>query len=421
MKKILLIASNCLSKSSNNGKTVASLLSQFGQNNIRQIYFSFNETPDFDLCHSYYRLSDIDIMKGIFKKNCGHIIRRELTESEVKANKRNYIVNYGKKLLTPFMRDAIWYFSKWKSPMLMQWIYEFAPDVIFFVGGYSWFSNNIAVKLSVSLNIPLVSYYTDDYVLYSIPQNPLSSIIKKRRIHIYKRTISHSHLRYVIGEEMASAYNDYWHKEFIPIMNSVDIYPYQPKNTSEKLAISYFGGLHLYRWKSIALLAKLLPKNCNINIYTQSDITEEISIAFSTLPNVNFCGSVYGTELIQSMQNSDMLLHIESNDKYYRRLTKLSVSTKIPEYLISSRPILAFGPTEVASIKLLKDNNIGYVVDIDGTESLIKEQLAHIYQDRANFAKVSLKGYNYAITKFDKKKISEMVFNQICSICRDPK
>ena len=62
------------------------------------------------------------------------------------------------------------------------------------------------------------------------------------------------------------------------------------------------------------------------------------------------------------MFDADAFLHIESDDESYCSLTKLSVSTKIPEYLISSRLVIGYGPVYLASMKLLKDNNIGIVI-----------------------------------------------------------
>ena len=50
-----------------------------------------------------------------------------------------------------------------------------------------------------------------------------------------------------------------------------------------------------------------------------------------------------------------MLVHVESFDNKSRQLTKLSISTKIPEYLATGKPIIAIGPREVASLEYLKD------------------------------------------------------------------
>ena len=55
------------------------------------------------------------------------------------------------------------------------------------------------------------------------------------------------------------------------------------------------------------------------------------------------------------------MVHVESKKRKYRNITKLSVSTKISEYLAFRKCILAYGPIDVASIKYLKDNKSGIV------------------------------------------------------------
>ena len=60
---------------------------------------------------------------------------------------------------------------------------------------------------------------------------------------------------------------------------------------------------------------------------------------------------------------ADILLHVESFNEKMKKYTRLSISTKIPEYLASKRLIIAIGPVDIASIEYLKDNKAALILD----------------------------------------------------------
>ena len=126
---------------------------------------------------------------------------------------------------------------------------------------------------------------------------------------------------------------------------------------------------------------------------------------------VRYCGGVTGKVLKGKIYGSDILLHIESDNKYMRRLTSLSVSTKIPEYLVSGRPILGFGPAEVASMKLLTDNNVGFFISSEDSDSKITEKLSRLIRDFELRKKLGTNGYEYATLNFDNEKVVERLMS----------
>ena len=102
-----------------------------------------------------------------------------------------------------------------------------------------------------------------------------------------------------------------------------------------------------------------------------------------------------------------MLLHVESDDDYNRLLTKLSISTKIPEYLISGRLVIGFGPTDVASMKILSSNNIGIVLSSEISKDVLREELDKIVTNFELRKKIGKRGYDYAVENFNNQIIAE--------------
>lgn len=417
MKKILIIASNCLSLTSNNGKTYAALLSRYSKGKLGQIYFTYAEEPNFNLCGKFFRISDVDVINSYYRGFCGLEIRNEYTSSEIQANRGNNLIKIAKKTIPSSIRDLLWYFCKWNDVGLKAWLNEFKPELIFYVGSNQGFSNRIARTLSKEMNIPLVTYYTDDYLINSIPRNIFYPLNKWRRNLIYQKTVKQSSLLYAIGSEMAEIYSEYFKREFKYVMNAVDVLPFSEyKHNHSHRVISYFGGLHLGRWKAIVKLAKCLPLSFSIHVYTLAYIDGEMQNGFDKCPNIKLCGGTKGLEMLEKMRSSDFLLHIESDEKCYRRLTSLSISTKIPEYLMCARPLIAFGPKEVASMKLLSNNEIGFVIDSELNLVDVKKEILKIMEDEKKILDVVKKGYEFAVNNFDQEKISKKIYEELESL-----
>jgi glycosyltransferase involved in cell wall biosynthesis len=299
---------------------------------------------------------------------------------------------------------------------LKEWCLATHADIIFFTGAESGFSHYVTWKIAKFLNIPIVTYFMDDYLLYPKYKTFLSKIQHFRMKFFYKKTIQRSSKLFCIGELMAQEYGSHFNREFIPVMNSVDVKDYVPMiKFQSQIVISYFGALHLNRWSMIARLGKLLPINTVIHVYSITPLTTQIEEEF-LLSNVAFKGVVDGEELEQKRLLSDYLLHVESDDDYCKSLTRLSVSTKIPEYLISGRPVIAFGPPEVASMRLLSDNNVGIVISSYESNEEIERILALNISNHEAMQKMGKRANEYAKVHFNKLIVANNVKEKILSI-----
>ena len=404
--KILIVSANGFSKILNNGKTLESMFHYFAPSELCQLITRPQLQIDTEFCSSIYSVTEIDIIKRFLckSKNCGG----EFNISDIKDQIRIYDKKskYNTKI-PQILRDLIWRTNIWKTKKLKNWIKKENPDLIFLVGGGYKYFHSLGEFVAKLQNIPIALFYADDYLIYPLKNGILGKLSKYRMERHYKKIISKSIIRFAIGEMMCKNYSEYFGMKFYPIMNSVPIKKYTDNNlTQDILTLSYFGGLHLNRWKMIARIAKLLPLNIRILVYTASDISKEIKNRFDQA-NVRIMGCVTGEELDKAIENSNILLHVESDEKNYRALTRLSVSTKIPEYLMAGRPIIGFGPQEVASMHVLSDNKVGISVDSELSDEQIKDILEIKLNDIPYLKALGKKAYNFAVNNFDGDKISQ--------------
>ncbi len=425
MNKVLVFSHNCFSQTSNNGKTLSNIFFKFSSEELCQLYLSENEVPDFSVCKNYFQITDKEILRSFFslKSNVGKVVTKEIFRHQKQGNLQKKIKPTRINDLRTIIRNLLWKSARWNSDKLQEWIRDQNPSCIFFVGGNYTFSHQIARIISSESNIPLITYFTDDYIINPIYKRIIEKIYKYYLIRSFKKTVLESKLVFCIGEMMAQAYTEYFNRKFEPIMNCVEsskIKNYNQVYSSNIIRISYFGGLHLKRSKSIISFSKCLKKINDIDetlkievyVYTFSEVEKKMKDEFSK-NNVQLQKPVKGLDYEQAISESNLLLHVESDDPIVKSYTKLSVSTKLPEYFISYRPVIGFGPSDVASMKLISDNDLGIVVDSKlNTKGDIEKlsELLHSANQREYFAN---KAYKYAYSKFLKEKVSIHLYNKL--------
>ena len=375
--KVLIISHNIFEETNNIGKTLISLFYGWPSDKICQIYLR-SEKPTFKYCDNYYRITDREMLKSYYKgkKVVGTAFEKsdslELVEDK-KADEADdqKFYNLGNKRipLISLFRDLLWKNKAWKNDTLKEWLNNQHPDVVLFVPNDYELIFPIASFASEYLNVPLIPYIMDDAFYFNVFVSPVDYL---RRLSIRKKgkkLINQASNIITIGPKMSKAYADYFKKPCIELMNSVktnDQLVQKEVNVDEKFCICYVGNLHSNRWKTILKIGKAIDNSCEdiiIDIFTGSTLTKRMINDFLKVKCINLRGKISPQEVPATLKASDALLFVESFDKKSAASTAYSLSTKIPEYLNSFRPIIAIGPANISSIEYLKENNLAIVCD----------------------------------------------------------
>lgn len=401
--RLLIISHNCFSRIKNNGKTLTSIFEGWQVDRIAQLYF-YNELPDTSVCKNFFRITDESMLRK----------RKAFTGDKISVGYLNNIpagTAYGKTsrirkyrnlAIFGFLRNVLWSSGKWSSENLWKWLNEFKPEVVFLVGGAAAFPYTIANKISKEFSIPLFVYYTDDYLTPKFRINPFWWVNFSWLWQSLKRTLPLVDEIFVIGEDMATEYENRLKKKCIVVMNSVKIESFiasmrgSSDNTRESdsaVRFAYFGGLGLGRWKTLIRLgeairnvSKRIKIDASLLIYSTSSLSRTMTREIRRLePYTRFQGSVDEKEIIAEMMKFDVLVHAESFTRKIKHKTRLSISTKIPEYLATGKHLLAVGPADISSIKYLKRTGAAIVAscsDIIYLESAVLRTIEAKKNDR---------------------------------------
>lgn len=429
--KVLVISHNPFSDIQNNGKTLSAFFSGWPKDKIAQIYLT-PDKPDYTICEKFFRITDLEILKNFVKKEkYGNIIKKGSkleNEKEILHKSKGYIFirNLFVKRLPLMSCIRNWFWQKvrpWENNDLESWIKEFKPDIVFFQSSSMYSVFDMVDYICNKFNTTLFMETTDDYVTKHFSIDPFYLIDITKTTEKYKKLVKKAKCVFAIGDMMAEEYTNRFGGKFKVAMNSIDIskdvIPYDQIQNKE-ITLTYAGNLGLNRWKTLYSIGKTLKKlrkegiKAKLNIYSINKPNKKILKKLNLDNVMTFKGSLNHKQLIEVRNNSDVLVHVESFDRKNKYITRLSISTKIPEYLVSERCILAIGPEDVASIKYIQDNDIGEVI-CDKKKTELKIGLIDIIQNRINREQYIKKGLKIAEKNhsFDKNKVK--IQNILCN------
>ncbi|MEG2232681.1 MAG: hypothetical protein RRY16_01755 [Bacilli bacterium] len=346
-KRILVISNNPFSTTQNNGKTLASFFEEVPSEYIAELFFR-NDSPSWNHCKRYFKISEQDLL------NKGKCISGNGTNN--KSIRKGNLIRIG--------RELIWKICKWKTKELINWLDDYNPEIIFFDAGDSGFAYDICDFIVKRYSSKLFVYFTDDYILPRICISPFWWI---RRNHIYlqmKKILSNESHMIAISDEMQKEYMKIFNKKSIKLINTTESMKENvEKSDEDKIIFTYAGTFSFHRDETINLLIKAIKLNNSISsnkkaylqIFSTASITAKMKSVFNVKGVSSFNGNLDSNELKTVLNQSDVLVHVESFRRNSIASTRLSISTKIPEYLSVGKCIVAIGPAKIASMTYLSN------------------------------------------------------------------
>lgn len=265
---------------------------------------------------------------------------------------------------------------------------EFRPQVVHSLLG-TVREMRMALALSRAFEIPILPHFTDDWPSTIYGDGQLLGAARAEASRLLTRIIDRSPVLLTIGTDMASEFARRYDKPTVVVGNSIDVPPLTGSR-SPNTSLVYAGGLHLGRADIIANLAAALDRSdgapLTIDLYTGPNdrpLTESLAARYRSIRAQGF---LLPDAVLPTLESSFAALFVESPEQRILDYTRLSVSTKVPEYLAARTPIVALGPPSQASVReLVSAPQTVYAGDGSDLER-IAAALAMLRKKRAEFA-----------------------------------
>lgn len=264
---------------------------------------------------------------------------------------------------------------------LLEQIEAFQPDVIYTLGS-TLVSLKLADQLAGRLKIPVILHFMDNWVEHiQWEDNPMLRGYAKKLRRMAYQTMKRSRRSIAVSQSMARAYEKKFGVEFSVLMNAAPEaffhMEHMPAPRDRGLRFVYAGGLHLNRAEALREIAEAIRRESvcgddRLIIYTSRDNRKRHEAGFAGLP-VSFHDPVAHGDMQGVFRNADVLVHAETNNPLMTGFFRYSISTKIPEYLASGKPVLFYGPDEMGLYSYLDAHKAALVA---ADPERLREQVA---------------------------------------------
>ena len=385
MKKILVISRDCFSQTNANGKTLESLLNSFKKDELMQFYTGVNN-PDFEFCDSYFRVTDMQMMKSFFKKPVVTVKERTYSECLNAKNSHEFEskiwsslrkINYN--FAIRFLREILWKVSPNWRKRFYRWLEMEKPKAILYMVGDSFFLDYLVIEVAKRFKIPIILFNVEAYRIIDCKERSGFD-----RLYNYKSERSYDKLQKlsaltiyncnIIKNSFQSFYSVQNENALIAYnAHLFDVENYIP--IKGRCNIVYFGNLGVGRVSSIIEIAdtiKNISPNKKIDVFGKASDVDKQRLLFH--PNINYHGLVGQDVLYKVKKDADILLQVESFVPEITKKLKYAFSTKIAQCLCAGRALLSYAPIETASTVYLKAENAAVITYNKSTlrEELIK-------------------------------------------------
>lgn len=359
-ENVLIISQNPIEECGNTGKTLLSFFEGYPEEKIAQLYF-YPSMPYTKYRFKFFRITEYDILNywTFQKRKCGmEVCTKDVEEKKAYLHSNRRIKNLS---FVRWCRELLWK-TPWEKQTLYQWITKFSPDHIFAVCGDGLFTYEMTMQIAQKTGADISVFLTDDYILKR-DKNDCWKEFKRKKIEKYLyHILKKSKNCFVISPFMKEQYDKLFEINSDVIMNISEIERRDVECKHDDLLLVYSGNLEFNRDKTLIQLLEYVDKyNYNndrkikIEIYSAGTVSKEMKQILVQYKTGYFGGKLNKEQLEKKLNEADILLHVESFDREDINNTKLSISTKIYEYLSLGKPILAIGPNEIASMIYLSE------------------------------------------------------------------
>lgn len=415
LPSVLVVTHIPFNNSNNAGITVSNLFRGWPKSRLANVYIPFGVRmpPAFDVCESFWALHYNPLRAGPLRKSSvpaddgyrSHLARR------IDVYRKRLVEGTKASRIYPaaaLLREALYHSPTVTSPSLFRWIEARRPQVLYSTLG-SIHIMKLVLDISRKLDLPIVPHCTDDSVATGYKRAMFVKQLRRLSDRRIREVLARSPVRMVISKHMALAYRERYGGAYEVFINTVEIGAYQQEvrdGARERVRIVYTGGLQLNRWQSLLQIGQALKEldregiRGELLIYTSPEGVQIYGERLKLEPVMRVVGNLTNAEVPAALLDADILLHVESFDPAVARYTRLSMSTKIPEYLLAGRPLLAYGPASLASVAIVAEERIGRSVS-DQNEAALKDSLRELMGDKALRDELGARARQLGLTDFE--------------------
>ncbi len=379
LPRTLFVTPHAFNHLTGGGITFSNLFRGWPQDRLATVHNDYIPTTD-DVCRQYYRLGQAELDLWTPVRRAANLLgmtpARDIAALAAAAGAPpgSAPPSWARRIQS-LLIDAEMPRSACLTPALERWIEAFRPEVLYTILGSNGFMDLINL-IRRRFDLPLVVHIMDDWASSAHRHGLLSPLQRHgmnwRLQHFYNA----AHTRLAISDAMAETYSQRYGQPFSALHNAIDIARWQSLARRDATASDKGNLLYIGSVMPQAQLSSLVDccravadlhtggRQISLSIASPQFQIDPVRHLLTIHPAIRILDPIEDDEqFFRSIAAADALLLPVNFDEESIRFIRYSMPTKVPAYLFSGTPILAYGPGDLAQTRYAQEAGWGLVVD----------------------------------------------------------
>lgn len=403
------------------GNTISNFFSNWHDCKFLHV-FTRTPSPDNDVCNEYYRVSFFNVIRNILTPwRIGQKFSLDACKNNSGSKSERKFISFGKKGNKLWMHkiyDLIYSSCIWRNYRYKKTIQQFNPDIVFFVLTSDAFIYQNIIYLKKHTNAKLVGMIQDDiYGVYCSTSGYYGEILRDR----LRKCLTLCDKVYGSSLMLCNEYEKQFSIPIKPLYKGCELL--EPRTSvNNPIIITYAGNLGYERYKTLAVLAQAIKTinydnvKIRLDIYTGSEITEEISALLNFPGSSEICGRAPYDVIKRIQHESDIVLHVESFSAEQIDVVKYSFSTKIIDCLQSGSAMMVIGPAGISPVEYPRQ--IPGTIVVNNVDALV-DVLNEIISNKTDLINRAKQIHEYAMKNHNIEIVRENIKNDFAALLNE--
>lgn len=266
-------------------------------------------------------------------------------------------------------------------PALVEWVTSFSPQVLYTLLGSLTYIRLVSL-LRTRFKIPVVIHMMDDWPEHLHRRGVFGPWLRRQMLREFEALVKSAEVRLGICDEMCEEYASRYGVSFMAFHNTIEEAKWTHSAKKECVATTPFHIVYYGTIVEVAQLHSLMDvgwataglRSAGLNVefwvHTQHYSLQQYGSVLRSCPGITIGPKIIKDDFISVITKADLLVLPVNFDEQSIRYLRLSFPTKLPAYMASGTPILAYGPPEMAQIRYLTGAGSAHVVTQRSREAL---------------------------------------------------